>query len=370
MLLKTTSSGLLTTIAISKTLNKCFLTKAASPATLRLARRFHCSLPRKTTKKMVTLIVATTTDPASINPANALLAMPGWDPTPSCLQDMKGFGNGAGGVRVLLHNKGIVEEDDLDRRWEEATGERVDELIFLSKHTAVSNRPALTVHPIGVPHLRPGDAAPQGGRPGWAAPPSPRIGPWLRHLKELAQAHNLVPEFEITLEGTHHGPITNTPTMFLEIGSTDEYWKRQDAAQVIALLVWEGLGLGGGAAVGNWNGEKDKNRVLLGIGGGHYAPRHMDIVLKDGVWVGHLLSGYSLPMEDPSQSKAETNTKEIGGTWREAIKAGFEATQSAFPGGEILAHLDHKSFKSWQKNAITGFLGEQNIKIGKPNDFY
>lgn len=63
---------------------------------------------------------------------------------------------------------------------------------------------------------------------------------------------------------------------------------------------------------------------------------------KDGVWVGHLLSGYSLPMEDPSQSKAETNTKEIGGTWREAIKVGFEATQSAFPGGEILAHLDHK----------------------------
>lgn len=29
-----------------------------------------------------------------------------------------------------------------------------------------------------------------------------------------------------------------------------------------------------------------------------------------------------------------------------------------------------RSFKSWQKNAITGFLGEQNIKIGKPADFY
>ncbi|TQD72829.1 hypothetical protein C1H46_041628 [Malus baccata] len=44
-------------------------------------------------------------------------------------------------------------------------------------------------------------------------------------------------------------------------------------------LVWEGLGLGGGAVVGNWNGEEDKNKVLLGLGGGHYAPRHMDIVL-------------------------------------------------------------------------------------------
>lgn len=53
-------------------------------------------------------------------------------------------------MRFLQHDKGIVEEDDLDRRWEEATGEAVDEVIFLSKHTAVSNRPALTVHPIGI----------------------------------------------------------------------------------------------------------------------------------------------------------------------------------------------------------------------------
>ncbi|KAJ9187349.1 hypothetical protein P3X46_002813 [Hevea brasiliensis] len=315
---------------------------------------------------MVTLLVATTGDPASINPASALLAMPGWQPT-SSLQEIKSFSNQQ--VRLLLHDKSIVVEDDLDQRWEAATGEVVDEVIFFSKHTAVSNRPALTIHPIGVPHLREGDVPPQGGKPGWAAPPDPRMGPWLRLLKKIAHSHNLVPEFEITLEATHHGPVTSKPTMFIEIGSTEEYWERQDAAQVVALLVWEGLGLGGGASVGNWSSANDKRKVLLGIGGGHYAPRHMDIVLKDGVWVAHLLSGYSLPMEDPNQTKIDTNTKDIGGTWRESIKAAYEATKSAFPGGEILAHLDHKSFKSWQKNAITGFLGEQNIKIGKPNDF-
>ncbi|XP_027347147.1 D-aminoacyl-tRNA deacylase [Abrus precatorius] len=316
---------------------------------------------------MVALLVATTSDPASINPANALLAMPGWQTGPHFQDDMKSFVNE--GLRVLLHGKSIVVEDDLDKRWEEVTGEAVDEVIFFSKHTAVSNKPALTVHPIGVPHLREGDVPPQGGRPGWAALPNPRIGPWLRLLKNIAQAHNLIPEFEITLEATHHGPLTNKPTMFLEIGSTEDYWKRQDAAQVMAQLVWEGLGLGGGTDVGNWSRENDKKKVLLGIGGGHYAPRHMDVVLKEDVWVGHLLSGYSLPMEDPNQSKGENNV-EIGGTWRESIKAAYEATKSAFPGGEILAHLDHKSFKGWQKNAITGFLAEQNIKIGKPNNFY
>lgn len=50
---------------------------------------------------------------------------------------------------------------------------------------------------IGVPHLKDGDALPQGGRPGWAAPPCPRIGPWLILLNKLAQSHDLIPEFEV-----------------------------------------------------------------------------------------------------------------------------------------------------------------------------
>ncbi|WMV35287.1 hypothetical protein MTR67_028672 [Solanum verrucosum] len=182
---------------------------------------------------MVTLIVATTIDPASIGPASALLAMPGWHPGPP-IQDVPSFVNRD--VRLLKHDSSIVREDHLDTRWEETTGETVDEVIFLSKHTAASNRPALTVHPIGVPHLTEGDQLPVGGKPAWAAPPNPRIGPWFRLLKSIADSHNLTPEFEVTLEATHHGPITNAPTMFVEIGSTEEYWKRQDAAQAIALV--------------------------------------------------------------------------------------------------------------------------------------
>lgn len=42
-----------------------------------------------------------------------------------------------------------------------------------------------------------GDVPPQGGKPGWAGLPSPRIGPWLRHLKKIAESHNLLPEFEV-----------------------------------------------------------------------------------------------------------------------------------------------------------------------------
>ncbi|XP_073145829.1 D-aminoacyl-tRNA deacylase [Henckelia pumila] len=318
---------------------------------------------------MVSLVVATTSDPASINPAKALLAMPGWQPGPTLEGGIRSFKNGDC-VRVLEHDKRIILEDDLDLRWESATGETVEEIMFLSKHVAASTRPALTIHPIGVPHLKEGDVLPQGGRRGWAAPPSPRMGPWLILLKKIAESHNLLPEFEITFEATHHGPISTRPTMFIEIGSTEEYWGRQDAARVVALLIWEGLGLGEHAPVGTWSSKNEKNKVLLGIGGGHYVPRHMDVILKERVWVGHLLSGYSLPMDDPGPSNAKTTAESIGGTWKEAIKVAFDATEAAFPGGEILAHLDHKSFKSWQKNAIVDFLGKQSIKVGKPADFH
>lgn len=306
-------------------------------------------------------MVSTTIDPASIGPASTLLAMSGWQPGIT-FEGIKGFMNGD--VRLIQHDNSIIKEDHLENRWENASGEVVDELIFLSRHTAASNRPSLTVHPIGVPHLKDGDEPPQGGRPGWAAPPNPRIASWLKLLKKISKSHGLIPEFEITLEATHHGPETDKPAMFVEIGSTEEHWGREDAARVIAQLLWEGLGLGGGTPIGNWS-RNGNNKVLLGIGGGHYVPRHMDIILKDDVWVGHLLSGYSLPMEDPTGK----DTTDVGGTWKQAIKAAYEATRTAFPDGNIMAHLDHRSFKGWQKNAITSYLEEENIKIGKPNDF-
>jgi len=315
-------------------------------------------------EKMVVLVVATTSDPASIGPAAAFLAMPGWSPGPPIAEAMESFTNG--NVRLLKHERSIVAEDDLDQRWQEATGESVSEVIFLSKHTAVSKRPALTVHPIGVPHLKEDETPPQGGTPGWAAIPSPRIGPWLRLMQKIAVEQGLVPEFEVTLEATHHGPVTSTPTMFVEIGSTEDHWGRQDAAQAIALVLWKGLGLEDGNAVGTW--QRNCEKVLLGIGGGHYVPRHMDIVIKDGVWVGHLLSGYSLPMDMSSQVNVKSS-EEVAGMWKHSIKVSYEATKAAFPGGEVIAHLDHKSFKGWQKNAVTCFLQEQNIRIGKPSDF-
>lgn len=47
-------------------------------------------------------------------------------------------------------------------------------------------------------------------------------------------------------------------------------------------------------------------------------------------------------MEDPGQSKARENPGEVGGTWKEAIKVSYETSKAAFPGGDVLAHIDQK----------------------------
>lgn len=334
-----------------------------------MCSKISCVIPFSTLNNnlgMVSLLVATKADPASIGPASALLSLcPSWTPGPEVDHNPT---YATGRVRMIQLQGKMVHEDLLEKRWEAQTGEKVEEIIFMSRHTAASNRPALTVHPIGIPHLQKHDTPPAGGKPGCASPPNSRIGPWFRLLKSSAIAQKLVPEFEITLEATHHGPWTQAPAMFVEIGSTEEYWKRKDAANTVASVFIKGLGLDGGSGIGFWSEEKNQGeKVLLGLGGGHYAPRHMDIVQKEGVWVGHLLSGYSLLMDEPDP-KVKDYSK-IGGTWKEAIREAVAATRSAFPGGEVIVHLDSKSFKSWQRSAITWFLGQEGVKIGKPGDF-
>eukprot|EP00897_Mesotaenium_endlicherianum_P009018 jgi/Mesen1/8144/ME000438S07251 len=465
--------------------------------------------PQRGRSTSVTLVIATSMDIASINPASELLAMGGWQEGPR-VEGLATWRNRS--VRLWQLETHLVREDHLDARWQAATGDHVKEIIFMSRHVAASSRPALTVHPIGVPHLSPSERPPAGGLGGWAAPPCTRIASWLRLLMATAGASGLLPEFEVTLEATHHGPLTLSPAMFVEIGSCPEFWGRADAARAIAKTFWVGLGLDGGPGEGAWDtevaaetgsglgeGVQDAEAaertvgipVMVGIGGGHYAPRHQDIAKKPGVWIGHLISSYTLPMEDPtplapslparhlaalnkasspapafhapasstsapssstsapstsalpasapanrsvsasqpgqtgrqstaaaeelseestrdsgSESKSKSKSKlepvsssdssatvkdtktkisngernrsssssggspeEIGGRWKDVIRTAVSTTQEAFPGGRVLLHLDAKSFKSWQRSAITRFCLEEGLPLGKPSDF-
>ena len=64
-----------------------------------------------------------------------------------------------------------------------ATKETVREVIFPSRHAAVSGKPCLTLHPMAYLTTH-SEKSPIWGRSGFAPPPNPRIGPWWRLLHQ------------------------------------------------------------------------------------------------------------------------------------------------------------------------------------------
>ena len=323
---------------------------------------------------MVTLLIVSEPDIASTIQGDALLARGGW----SEREDVEGgsvWQHECEDVWLWWLSEGFLMEDELDDRFTKGNGVGVDEVIFLSRHFAASGRPSLTIHVIGVPGEMPhGERAEHGGVKGVVILPNPRFASWYRMMCEAAHRHELVPEFELTIETTHHGPCLSVPTMFIEIGSSESHWNRRDAAEAWADVIVTGLGLDGSEGVGNWESltpemRKDE-KIMIGIGGGHYAPRHTDVLRKTECWAGHQLANYALEMHKPDEDNWNPETGVLpSGVWNHAICVCVESTRLAFPGGTVMAHLDRKSFKGWQRRVIKRLLNELDVDVGRTRDF-
>ena len=302
---------------------------------------------------MVTLLLASEADNASVNLHEAVVGLGGWD-APEILPHGLLIRHSTQPVHLLLIEKLHIYADGIDIIHEKQTAETVDEVLVLSRHAAKSGLPSLTVHAIGVPGEIPhGEEGFAGGIKGIAVPPSPRFSAIYSALREESSKSELADEFEVSLETTHHGPVLTKPTLYLEIGSTESEWIRKDAAKVWAAVISRVLGLSDKSPEGEWFGEGD---VMIGLGGGHYAPRHSDIAIRSGLPFGHLLANYALIFD-------EENKESPSGPWRHSLLEAIEKTRVAFPGGTIFAHLDRKSFKGWQRNAIIAELSSLDVEV-------
>ena len=302
---------------------------------------------------MVTLLLASKADNASVNLHEAVVGLGGWD-APEILPHGLLIRHSTQPVHLLLIEKLHIYADGIDIIHEKETAETVDEVLVLSRHAAKSGLPSLTVHAIGVPGEIPhGEEGFAGGIKGIAVPPSPRFSAIYSALREESSKSELADEFEVSLETTHHGPVLTKPTLYLEIGSTESEWIRKDAAMLWAAVISRVLGLSDKSPEGEWFGEGD---VMIGLGGGHYAPRHSDIAIRSGLPFGHLLANYALIFD-------EENKEFPSGPWRHSLLEAIEKTRVAFPGGTIFAHLDRKSFKGWQRNAIIAELSSLDVEV-------
>lgn len=238
-----------------------------------------------TVKVLVKLIVTSSEDPASMNIRARLLEKPGWTE--------KGvFGDHAvlakDDFRMVQVDRIHLDEDYIDDRVAEKTHAPVEVIIFASRHRSESKIPTLTVHPIGNYA-----SADFGGKPGTLCKSSPQLmASALRGLSARAKGMG----FNISFETTHHGPSVNSPAFYIEIGSYEELWGREDAAEAIAETIM--------------NVKDESYPVVLGVGGGHYAPRYTEIALSRKVSFGHMAANYALgalgaPMIQQMASKSD-----------------------------------------------------------------
>ena len=108
----------------------------------------------------------------------------------------------------------------------------------------------------------------------------------------------MISMISICLKTTHHGPWIETPSMFIEIGSTSATWGHEKV-ELLAGIIYRGLGPDGGDGLGEWNRRASRGRS----GGGHYAPRANMLGMHEHVRIGHMLATYALPFEKDESGK-------------------------------------------------------------------
>jgi D-aminoacyl-tRNA deacylase len=165
--------------------------------------------------------------------------------------------------------------NNLDAEVFNAIGVQHQVVVYLSRHSSKTGLRSLTVHPIGnFSHAKFGGFFRQlvhccpGG-----------MTRSLRSIRTLAKEAGL--DHQVSFEVTHHGPYLNSPTFFIEIGSDEEAWTERAPAEVIAKTVLEAV-------------PGARGHVLVGVGGGHYAPRHTDVALKKDVCYSHMIPSHAI----------------------------------------------------------------------------
>jgi D-aminoacyl-tRNA deacylase len=175
-------------------------------------------------------------------------------------------------ARFTLHEvqDRLIWQDGIDREVE------ADLIIFLSRHTSARPRPLLSVHVTG--NLL---QAELGGAPRSFPPASPA---WMKAVLFGLQVR--APSgYQVTYEVTHHGPTElETPSFFVEIGSTGGEWRNPIAGRVVAESVL--------------TASPEPVLPLLGLGGNHYATRATEIAFQSRAAFGHIIPSREVPELD------------------------------------------------------------------------
>ncbi|MFT4945102.1 MAG: D-aminoacyl-tRNA deacylase [Halovenus sp.] len=183
-------------------------------------------------------------------------------------------------------------------------------LVFASRHSGETGQ-LLTAH-----HTGNAGAADYGGEPCAFARACPNA-----HARVLAALADHAPEgYDVGMECTHHGPTAvGAPSMFVEVGSSQPEWDDPAAARAVARAILDLRDV-----PPDRPGEDRSRRQLVGLGGGHYAPRFERVVRETDWAVGHLLADWGLTALD----EAATDDRES--TRRAVLDRVFQESKAAY----------------------------------------
>ncbi|MHA2282245.1 MAG: D-aminoacyl-tRNA deacylase [Promethearchaeota archaeon] len=158
-----------------------------------------------------------------------------------------------------------------------------DFLIFASRHTSMTARPAFLVHTTG----NWGKEADFGGNPQALSLTSAllvKAGFISLIEKELP---TILSDFSFDIEVTHHGPTSlEIPLIFMELGSSKTEWGIADAGESVATAVintiFRYLELK----------KKGRNEIGLGFGGTHYAPNFHRLIEAKNIAISFICPKY------------------------------------------------------------------------------
>lgn len=201
-------------------------------------------------------------------------------------------------IIIELKKETIFSEDISIKKYPEL--KNIDLIVFASTHKSEKGAPSLCLHAPG--NWRNADL---GGQPGKICPTFAFILKYLfQQLNKNYQENKntLNKEYNVTLEVTHHGPLTDIPCVFIELGSQEPEWLDKKAAKIVAKTI---------LSLNDYDNKKTKNWIpVIGIGGPHYAPVFNKVQLNSNYAVAHIIPQHALPITEIMIKEAEQKTKE------------------------------------------------------------
>ncbi len=178
-----------------------------------------------------------------------------------------------GNFQLLVTKGRLIKQEALDREL------NADLLIFASRHQSEKRK-----GPVFTAHFTGNIEGPQ-----QVVPTLARAAP--RALKLVVERLKRLSSIEVLVEVTHHCPCTiNTPSLFVEIGSSKSEWIDEALGDTMAQAI---LSLDSPLL-------NSQCVTAVGFGGPHYALRHTEVLLGSDICYGHIFATYQLERLSPA----------------------------------------------------------------------